>query len=375
MPRLVVRRIATAFGALTAAFTLAAGLTTAVAAADVPPGLIDASDIQVTVSYDKPTYDSDATLTATLTVTNNSDETAEGVQAYNSSECLQFPASHWPGFSDSAGVSIAPHSSQTAQLSGAAPTHGLVNGVVTCTGYVRGTNIVGANSIPFTGTTTIVQVYGDYHGVVYVDRNKDGVFEPGEGLDGITASYSLIGASDPTAVPIVTGPDGQFSFVHVPIGKYDINFSSPTDWVVGGAGVDDNFTTVPVTRAATPTGYFPAARPLSDSLHATVRFDQSTYRPGDTVHLTVTLRNSGTSPITGVIADCNRIGDENSVYTGAVWGELAFNGPGATIPAGHTRVFHASAPLPADAQKWGYVSALCVFGPEPTQEPQIGFWA
>lgn len=374
MPRLMVRRIAAAFGVLTAACALAAGLTTATAAADdTPPGLIDASDIQVSVAYDKTAYDSDETLTVTLTVTNNSDETATGVTAYNSTSCTGSFAG-WPGFGDPYGISIAPHSTQTAQLSGAVPSYAVVNGVLTCAGSLRGGNIVGASTLPFSTTTTITQVYGDYHGVVYVDRNGDGAFEAGEGLSGITASYLLNGANDPTQTPVVTGSDGQFALTHVAIGTYGINFSSPGNWVVGGPGMDGNYTSVTVTRAATATGYFPAKRPLSDRLHATVGFDQATYKPGDTVHVTVTLRNSSNAPIPAVIADCNRIGDENSINSGgAAWGALDSAGAGATIPAGRTKVFHVALPLPSAAQKNGYVSAFCVFGPEPDQLPEVGF--
>ncbi|HYS38898.1 MAG TPA: hypothetical protein VEO01_25065, partial [Pseudonocardiaceae bacterium] len=226
-------------------------------------------------------------------------------------------------------------------------------------------------SVTGTGTATVTQAFGDFHGVLYADRNHDGTFEPGEGVDGITVTYFR--NQDPFLTPttITSGPDGQFVLTQVPTGAYGFEFSSRSGWVFGSPEGSASLTAT-VTEAG-ETASVLLTRPLSDQLHAAIRFDQASYQPGDTVHVTVTLSNSGTTPISGVIADCNRVGDENSLQPGAGWGTLDINGAGATIPAGRTRVFHAAFALPDAAQLWGYVSAFCQFGPEPDQNPRQGY--
>jgi hypothetical protein len=59
-----VRLIALAFGALTTTLLSIGGLTTTASAGQ--------PNIQVTVAYEKTTYNSNDTFTATLTITNNS---------------------------------------------------------------------------------------------------------------------------------------------------------------------------------------------------------------------------------------------------------------------------------------------------------------
>jgi hypothetical protein len=364
VPLSTVRRIATAFGAT---LVLVVGLSTATAFAATPPGgPIDLADMQVTVTYGQTTYKTDDTFTATLTVTNNSDVDAVGVRAF-SFACVSDVFS-WPNGFDT-GATIPAHSSLTAQVTGGNPTSDGLAGTVTCAVSVQANNMAGV--VNASATATVTQAFGDYHGILYVDRNHDGTFEPGEGVGGITVTY--IRRQDPFEVrtTVTTGPDGRFALIHVPTSAYDLLFSSRSGWVVGSP---ESFNLRTVTVTETPlTEAIPLTRPLSDRLHATVGFDQATYQPGDTVHVTVTLRNSGTTPIAGVVADCNRVGDPNSLEPGTGWGELDINGPGATIPAGQTVTFHVALPLPDFSQQMGYVSAACQFGPEPDQSPQQGF--
>lgn len=358
-----LRRTTATFGVLATACLLAAGLATTAAAAQ--PHWVQPGDIQVTVAYSQPSYKTDENLTATLTVTNNSDDDATNVVAY-AYQCVA-DVVYWPNGFDT-GITIPAHSTVTAQITGADPLYPYQPGTATCEATVQGDyfGVVSASA-----TTQIIQAYGDYHAVFYRDRNNDGTFEPGEGVPGVTVTYSLEGDLYDTQYTVKSGRDGSITLTHVPTGVYSFRFSVRGGWVIGDPkDLDSSEATITETPVSQS---FALTRPLSDRLHATMRFDQTSYQPGDTVHVTVTLANSGTTPITGVVADCNRAGDEQSLFPGAGWGELDPNGSGATIPAGTTRVLHVAVPLPAAAQAHGYVGVGCGFGPEPDGMPQTGF--
>lgn len=352
-----VRRIAFAFGALTTTLMLVGGLTTT-ASADQPA-------VQVTVAYDKTTYKSDDQLTVTLTVTNNSDMDLPGFFASSQNQCVA-GVFGWPklGFT----FTVPAHGSVSDTETGGNPINGGLGGTATCAGSVSGEGL----NIPYSTTATVTQVFGDFNGVLFRDRNHDGTFEAGEGVNGIAVQYDLAGAS---AAPqtITSGPDGQFTLSHVPVGQYFLLFSSRRNWVINAPNAVDNGTSVTVTEAAQPTLFLPVIPPLSDRLKVKFSFDQTTYQPGDTTHLTATLTNTSKTAITGVIADCNRVGDDFGLFSFDGWGALSMNGPGATIPADSTVTFHIDQPLPDPAQANGYVEAPCVFGPEPDSNPQVGF--
>lgn len=325
-------------------------------------------DVQVTVAYDKATYNSDDSMTVTLTITNNSDEELENVQVFNRDPCLA-NVFGWPelGFV----VTVPAHGTVSDTETGANPIRGGLGGTATCAGTVIGS---GLDDIPFSTTATVNQVYGDFNGVLFHDVNHDGRFESGEGVDGISVQYSLSDVFDSTPQTIVSGPHGRFALSHVPVGSYFLNFSSTRNWAVDDPTfATGNGASVTVTEAAQPTAFVPVIPPLSERLKVRFGFDQATYHPGDTTHLTATLINTSGKPITGVVADCNRVGDEFALSSFEGWGLLSGNGPGATIPAHSTVTFHVDQPLPDPALRTGYVAAPCVFGPEPDDNPQVGF--
>ncbi len=320
MPLSTLRRLAIAFGGV---LLLVVGLSVGTAAAvGLPGGPIDPADMQVTVAYGQATYKTDDTFTVTLTVTNNSDTDAENLRAFPAlSQCVSGAFGFPCGFD--AGVTIPAHSSLGAQLTGGNPLITGLAGTANCSVFVNASNMMG--SVTGTGTATVTQAFGDFHGVLYADHNHDGTFEPGEGVDGITVTYFR--DQDPFLTPttITSGPDGQFVLTQVPTGAYGFEFSSRSGWVFGSLEGSASLTAT-VTEAG-ETAAVLLTRPLSDQLHAAIRFDQASYQPGDTVHVTVTLSNSGTTPISGVIADCNRVGDENSLQPGAGWARWTSTGP------------------------------------------------
>jgi SdrD B-like domain len=353
-----VRRIAVAVGAL---LVLAGGLTATTASADQ-------SAVQVTVAYDKTTYRSNDTFTVTLTVTNNSDVDLVNLQAFDQIQnpCLA-GVFDWPKL----GIvfTVPAHGSVSDTETGGNPINAGLGGTATCSGIVTGQGL----NIPYSTTAAVTQVYGDFNGVLFRDRNHDGTFEAGEGVNGITVQFSLSGDFNGSTKTVTSGPDGQFALSHVPVGQYFLAFSSRRNWVVNAPNVGFNEGSITVTEAAQPTLSLPVVPPLSDRLKVKFGFDQTTYQPGDTTHLTATLTNTSNKAITGVIADCNRVGDDFGLFSFDGWGALSGSGPGATIPARSTVTFHIDQPLPDPAQANGYVEAPCVFGPEPDGNPQVGF--
>ena len=72
-------------------------------------------------------------------------------------------------------------------------------------------------------------------------------------------------------------------------------------------------------------------------LTAELHFTQDTYAPGDTVHLVVTLTNTGSATLRGIGAECNHVGDADELNNiGPGWGELAYTSPGVTLLAHQT---------------------------------------
>jgi len=363
MRRSTVRRCAVALGVLITTLLSIGGMTAAPAAADPAP------DLQVSVAYGQAAYNSTDTFTVTLTITNNSDLEADFLQTFTNGACVT-GVDGWPKLGSD--FTIPGHTTVSDTETGGNPIDAGLGGTATCSGAV--TNFFDPSvRIPYSTSITVNQVFGDYHGVVFRDRNHDGTFEPGEGVDGITARFSITGFSHTVTETAMSGPDGQVDLVHIPVGTYFVEFTSRRNWVIDDPNFVTNGGDVTVTQAAQPTQFLPVIPPLSDRLTAKFGFDQASYQPTDTIHLTVTLTNTGKQPITGVIADCNRNGDGNAPFSFDGWGALSINGPGATIPADTAVTFHIDLPMPADAQADGYVKAPCVFGPEPNSLPEVGF--
>lgn len=105
---------------------------------------------------------------------------------------------------------------------------------------------------------------------------------------------------------------------------------------------------------------------LSDTLSAKIEFDKTTYRPGDTATLTVTLTNGASKAVAGIKATCNRPSLPGDPHVEgwrdpAQWGELA--GDGATINAGGTRTISVTGTVPDNADDYGIVWVDCHFNP------------
>lgn len=189
-------------------------------------------------------------------------------------------------------------------------------------------------------------------GTAYTDRNDNGTAEPGEELAG--ATVRLYDGSDYRAV---SDADGRYTLT-APVGHYSVEFGgAPDGWLVPSSGQ------VRLDGADTTDLPVRARLSLDDRLRSTLVLDRGTYQPGDAALLTATLTNTSAVPVTGVVAGCDRVGTTFHVSTDvAAWGELAYGGPGATIPPGETRVFTVPGVVPEASKDNGVVAASCDFG-------------
>jgi LPXTG-motif cell wall-anchored protein len=96
-------------------------------------------------------------------------------------------------------------------------------------------------------------------------------------------------------------------------------------------------------------------------LTAEMKFTKDSYAPGDLAHVTVTLSNSGASPLTGIVAYCNREVHSHALR-GLAWGDLSSWSRGVTVPPGRTKTFDVTEHVPDGAFRAGFVVAGCRFG-------------
>lgn len=202
-------------------------------------------------------------------------------------------------------------------------------------------------------------------GVVFGDRNGNGAADPGEGLAGGTVTLDGPAYSEP--VRTTTDSTGHYIFEHVPTGRYFVSaYPLPDGWVMPTSPIELDID----GSGKVVQSDIRAVRPLSDRLAATLAFDRDTYRPGDTVHVHVTLTNKGGTPISGITANCNRAGPANWSVNGPFnWGDITSR-QGTTVNPGETRTFDGTGTVPQHADDFGFVELGCDFGnPEQLGNP------
>jgi hypothetical protein len=195
---------------------------------------------------------------------------------------------------------------------------------------------------------------GSVDGTLYFDANGNGRYDQGEGLAGVKIKISG-GAPYQDVPPQTTDRDGHFAFTDVPFGSYYAQYDGLGDLVAGVADwtVSDQAKTLLVE----------ARHKIADSLKASVGLDATTYAPGDTAKITVTLTNSGDHALSGITEICNGVGDPNELNGyGDGWGNLPRGKAGVTVPAHSTLTVDATEKVPAEAHDWGFTGLECAFG-------------
>ncbi|MET7992808.1 SdrD B-like domain-containing protein [Amycolatopsis sp. NPDC005232] len=221
-------------------------------------------------------------------------------------------------------------------------------------------------TVPMVDPTT---TSGSGGGAVYGDRNGNHVFDPGEGLAGVTVQLSTGNSTFET----VSGVDGAFTFMGVPVQRYNLYANAlPDSWVY-----DYQDTTLDIGDQNTNV-VLRAVRPLSDQLHATATLDRGTYVPGDSAQVTITLTNVGSQPLSGITGECDRVGDSPDHLSGwRNWSDLTYPAM-LTFAPGESRTFVETGTVPSVSDQYGGFMVDCDFGTvfgDPTGFPRVNLWA
>ncbi|XVS64647.1 SdrD B-like domain-containing protein [Actinosynnema sp. CA-299493] len=201
-------------------------------------------------------------------------------------------------------------------------------------------------------------------GLVYGDRNGNGAPDAGEGLQGVRVTAATNG-SPWVRLEATTGADGRFRFADLSVQVYAVSVdNAPDGWVV-----ESRYSRVAVDgTGSAATVLLRATRPTSDVLAAAMRFTRDAYRVGDQAEVEVTLTNRGAADLTGVKAACDRVGGGGPELRDVVLGDLGWDAPGVTVPAGQSRVLTMTGRVSEATAEYGAVNHVCDFGPEPDSE-------
>lgn len=310
------------------------------------------ADLRLTISYGQGEYPPGADLAATVTVENVGTAAAEGLK-FDLRANYEVSPEEYEKAKDV--KRLEPGQRHTAVVVGRQRN----TNEVTATFFGR-VDVDGAvDPTPadneFTAKAAIGNSLGAVNGTVYVDADRDGKVDAGEGKAGI--EFTSTGGSPVVSLKAVTDGDGRFSFRNVPAGTHRLRFGGAGGFVVKpGSSV---FTVESGKETLLELG---AVRPVSEALTAKLDFEKDGYGKSDQVGLAVTLTNRGTEALTGVVAVCRSEADHLLPGTGPGWAPLAPGGPGVRVGAGETEVVRVTDVVPDGAYDSGAVAARCAFG-------------
>ncbi|MDT7801692.1 MAG: hypothetical protein QOI78_5125 [Actinomycetota bacterium] len=316
-----------------------------------PKAAAERAQVDVSIAFEKDAYGTDEDVRFTVKLTNTGETTATGLTVYQmmiDTTDLAVLYGGWGPLQNQPGVTLEP--GKTFELA----VSGKVRDVEANTAVVRGVVFdgSGAGAGPqFTFSVPVTKVAGHAAGTVFGDKNGNGALDGGEQLAGIEVTLRYVnGTGTYTAT---SGADGKVTF-DVPAADYYIGGEVVGGWLFPW----DTVRIGPDTKDLLVRG----APPLNGALKASMAFTQDSYKVGDLAHVTVTLSNSGSIPLTGIVAECNRVGNDYILKgTGPGWGDLVWS-RGVTLAAGETRSFDVTETVPKAAFNRGFVAAACDFG-------------
>jgi hypothetical protein len=307
-----------------------------------------------------------------VTVTNIGNVEATDVKAYNeqlSGSYLSINTDGWDGLQPpwgQQGLSLAAGESRTVAVKGVFYSYAGDSKF-----NVRVSSKNDAN--PFNGAAPaqigVVEPTrtGTLGGVVWGDANGNGALDAGEGLAGAkVAAFGGVSSRE-----VRTDADGRYALTEVERAAWSVNvYELPGGWVLRHSSdqrlVDGTGSTSDLRHQA--------VRPLSDQLSAALRFVTTEHADNGPIGVEFTLTNSGATDLTGIKAGCNRSGEGPHVRLGNL-GELDYNGSGATVPAGQSRVFSYTGTVSPNASSYGLTEVNCDFGAdEPLAEGFPKVW-
>lgn len=311
------------------------------------------ADLEVTVTFDKDEYLPDEEIKAKVVVRNVGTAAAHDVQLNRSgnvwvskgNELFQPIPAFEPGAIKSADLVVRQSNNMdsSAELS--------VQAFLVSAPDPTPHNNTGRD------TAKVLQQRGTFTGLLYEDKDDNGWFSVGDvPIKGMTVR--AYGGRPSNYLQRVTDAEGRFTFAEVPTGKYNVALNDGSGLVVKPGQSE-----ITVHPGQSNVVAIAAVRPVSDVLRARLELDRDTYGKNDPVNVKVTLTNSGTKALTGVVATCNHVGEGHVLDgTGPGWAPLDYRGQGTTVPAGQTVTLTIPDVVPDGAYNLGRLMAECNFG-------------
>lgn len=310
--------------------------------------------VEASVAFEKSSYRTDEDVRFTFKVKNVTETRLTGLQLhYFFSEPGALSIPYEPGWRElgrSPGVSLEPAGTIEMTLTGQVAD--LDSDVVNVRGFLYDDSSLGIGE--FSASVPVTKVVKRAEGVVFGDKNGNGKLDDGEQLGGIPLTLRhTLGAKEYKAT---SDADGKIDFGDVAAAQYRLG---------GGDAIKGWLFPAKVVQIGEDTTNLPirGVQPLDGALKASVSFTKDLYKAGELAHLTVTLSNSGSIPLSGVVAGCNRVGNDFGLKgNGPGWGELSYFEGGVAIAPGETRTFDVTEKVPDAALNHGRVAVGCDFG-------------
>ncbi|WP_154697291.1 carboxypeptidase-like regulatory domain-containing protein [Lentzea guizhouensis] len=207
-----------------------------------------------------------------------------------------------------------------------------------------------------TGSVKIRQEVGTAGGLLYVDKNGNGSPDLNEDLDN---TYVYVRGGTPQVTrSVLSSAVGELRFGDLPVGEYVVTqlYSGSNTYVI-----DPAHSTFVVENGKHTTVTLPAVPAVDSVLGATMAFGKSTYHRDEKLGITVTLTNSGTRPLSGVVAVCEEHSPDYLRSTSPGWGALHPDGAGVVVPAGGSVTVEVTDEVPQN-MRYRTVYAFCKFG-------------
>lgn len=316
-------------------------------------------DLEASVSLDRDAYLPGEDVHVTLQVTNHGDTGVDGVVAHVVGN-VPLTDNDLRGFYDGGpgfGQLIGAGQAKSETFSFVLPA--VVRPVLTFT--------VSSSSADADPTDNRVDVavpvpggLASLDGVLYGDKDHDGVVDAGEALTGVQMSFRQVVAPW-SEYTMRSGADGRFAVPELVTGQYYVAIQLPPGWrlVLPGNMLDlasgTNSIAVRAMRAVKPT------------LDAAIRFDRASYAVGDVINEHVRITNTGTADLTRITALCTGQGLPSELGSTG-WGDLSPYSDGVTLRAGETKEFTFVDVVPQGGYDYGDVHLYCLFAPDQDYE-------
>jgi LPXTG-motif cell wall-anchored protein len=310
-------------------------------------------DLNVQVYLDKQAYYEAEEVRATVYVTNGGTAPATGVVLRSEGE---LGIKSWGEFDESGpGVVVPPGEQRAVEVT--APAYDPGDGMFLYVTAVSAEPDANPEDNEGTGEGFVTCERCDVTFTVYEDADEDAAADPDELAVGVLVTLS--GGVEMRSIQVRSDANGVVRFTAIPGGEYYVTANLRKDWYL------DTFPTIRLHPGHNEKTLRAQLVDLS-KLVATVSLDRDSYAVGDTVRERVTLTNTGTRVINGLLAHCGGYGTESvgNALDSTGWLELDPATPksrGARLHAGETRVWEFTAEVPSGAWSYGFVTLECEF--------------